>query len=110
MLIRGNIYYIYQGLNMQGGTGMKRLYRSTTDRWIAGVCGGIGEYFGIDPNIIRLIWVIVTIITGFIWGILVYILLWIILPQREQPKPSETKPPAEQQPQTEGQAQTEGQT
>jgi phage shock protein C len=58
----------------------KKLYRSTTDRWIAGVCGGIGEYLEIDPNVIRVIWVIITALTGFLPGILVYILLWIILP------------------------------
>ncbi|MCK8517490.1 PspC domain-containing protein [Methanoculleus sp. 7T] len=66
---------------------MKKLYRSTTDRWIAGICGGIGEYFEIDPNIIRVIWVVVTAITGFIAGILVYILLWIILPEQGQARP-----------------------
>ncbi len=67
----------------------KKLYRSTTDRWIAGVCGGIGEYLEIDPNVIRVIWVIITALTGFLPGILVYILLWIILPQRGYVRPAE---------------------
>lgn len=38
----------------------KKLYRSTTDRWVAGICSGIGEYLEIDPNVIRAIWVIIT--------------------------------------------------
>lgn len=68
---------------------MKRLYRSTTDRWIAGICGGIGEYFEIDPNIIRVIWIVITAITGFLPGIVAYILLWIILPERGAVRPIE---------------------
>jgi len=53
----------------------KRLYRSRSNRWIAGVCGGIGEYFNIDPIIIRLLAII---LPGFSW--LVYILCVIIIP------------------------------
>jgi len=73
---------------------MKKLYRSTVDRWIAGICGGIGEYFEIDPNIIRVIWIVITAITGFIPGIVVYILLWIILPQHGEVRPVEAPPGA----------------
>lgn len=57
---------------------MKRLYRSRKDKIIAGVCGGIGEYFGIDPVIIRIIAVVL-----FFWGgsgILAYIIGMIIIP------------------------------
>ena len=56
---------------------------------VSGICGGIGEYFEIDPNIIRVIWVVITAITGFIPGIVAYILLWIILPQHGQVRPAE---------------------
>ncbi len=72
----------------------KKLYRSTTDRWVAGICGGIGEYLEIDPNVIRAIWVIITVLTGFLPGIIVYILLWIILPEQGQARPV-AAPPAE---------------
>ncbi|WP_292731015.1 PspC domain-containing protein [Methanoculleus sp.] len=65
----------------------KKLTRSTSDRWIAGICGGIGEYFEIDPNVIRVVWVIVTVLTGFLPGIIIYILLWIILPEQGQARP-----------------------
>jgi phage shock protein PspC (stress-responsive transcriptional regulator) len=56
----------------------KKLYRSETNRVIAGVAGGLGEYFGIDPVIIRLILVLTTIFGGS--GVLIYIVLWIIIP------------------------------
>jgi phage shock protein C len=57
---------------------MKRLYRSRKDKIISGVCGGIGEYFGIDPVIIRIIAVVL-----FLWGgsgIIAYIIAMIIIP------------------------------
>lgn len=47
---------------------------------ICGVCGGIGEYFNIDPTLVRLLWVILTI-GGFGMGLLIYILAAIIIPQ-----------------------------
>lgn len=57
---------------------MKKLYKSQTDRKICGVCGGIAEYFGIDPTIIRLIWAIVALFYGT--GILIYIIAALVLP------------------------------
>lgn len=56
----------------------KRLYRSNQDRKIAGVCGGLGEYFDIDPTIIRLLWIALFFVLGT--GILAYIVAWIIVP------------------------------
>jgi len=53
----------------------KRLYRSRTNRWIAGVCGGLGEYLNIDPTIIR---ILAIIIPGFGW--LAYLICVIIIP------------------------------
>ncbi len=58
----------------------KKLYRSSTDRRIAGVCGGIGEYFGVDANIIRLVWIIATALTTFIPGIIAYVIAAVIIP------------------------------
>ena len=58
----------------------KRLYRSLDDRMIAGVCGGLGEYFNIDPTIIRLLMAFLTILGGGT-GILVYFIAWIIIPE-----------------------------
>ncbi len=58
----------------------KKLYRSVTDKMLAGVCGGLAEYFSIDPVIVRLIFVLAVIFGGS--GILAYIILWIIIPQK----------------------------
>ena len=58
-----------------------KLYRSTTDRMIAGVCGGLGAYLDIDPVIVRLFFVLLTLAGG---GVLIYLLLWILIPYPEQ--------------------------
>lgn len=58
-----------------------RLYRSKTDKVIAGVCGGMGEYFGIDPVIVRIIWAL--LIFGYGFGILAYLLAWLIVPLKK---------------------------
>ena len=58
---------------------VKRLYRSKKNRVIAGVCGGLGDYFDVDPTLIRLIWVLF-MFTGA--GILAYIIAWIIMPEK----------------------------
>ncbi len=59
---------------------MKRLYRSKTNKMIAGICGGIGEYFDIDPTLVRIIYVIVSVFSIAFPGILVYLILWAIIP------------------------------
>lgn len=56
----------------------KKLVRPKNDRMIAGVCAGLGNYFGVDPTIIRILFVLFAIFVG--GGILVYIILWIVLP------------------------------
>ena len=82
-LILAKLNTSYKGLNIKikGGKRMKRLCRSRRNRVIAGVCGGIGEYFGIDPSIIRLLWVLLTFMGGS--GILAYIICWIIIPEEK---------------------------
>lgn len=60
---------------------MKKLYRSKTERDIAGVCGGLAVYFNIDPTIIRLIWVFVTLISASVPGLLIYIVCAIVIPE-----------------------------
>jgi len=56
-----------------------RLMRSRTEVIVAGVCGGLGEYFGLDPVIVRLIFVLVTLTTGL--GFIVYPVLWLVMPK-----------------------------
>ena len=56
-----------------------RLHKSSTNRVIAGVCGGLGEYFGVDATIVRLLFVLLAIFHGI--GVLAYIVLWIVMPR-----------------------------
>lgn len=58
----------------------KRLYKSNTDKKIAGVCGGVAEYLNIDPTLVRLLWVFSVVFAG--GGILLYIIAMFLMPQR----------------------------
>ena len=60
----------------------RRLTRSATDKKIAGICGGLAEYFGVDATPIRLLWVILSILCGaVVLGVLAYLLAWLIIPR-----------------------------
>jgi len=60
-----------------------RLTRSSADRKIAGICGGIAEYFGVDSTPVRLLWVILSILCGaVIGGVIAYVIAWILIPRR----------------------------
>lgn len=58
---------------------MKKLYRSNTDRKLCGVCGGFAEYFDLDPTIIRLIFIFLTLFGG--GGLLVYLICAVVIPK-----------------------------
>jgi phage shock protein C len=57
----------------------KRLYRSRSNRTIAGVCAGIADYFGWDPTLVRIGWIVLTFFGGS--GILIYFVLWLVVPE-----------------------------
>ena len=57
----------------------KRLSRSRTDRKLAGVCGGIAEFLGWDPTLVRVLWIVLTMLGGS--GILIYLVLWVVMPE-----------------------------
>jgi phage shock protein PspC (stress-responsive transcriptional regulator) len=61
----------------------KRLYRSRTEKMIGGVCGGLAQYVGIDPTIVRALWVAISLFAGF--GIILYLILWVIVPLEPGP-------------------------
>ena len=63
---------------------MRKLYRSKKDKIIGGVCGGIGEYFNIDPVLVRILWLFFTFLGGA--GILAYIIAWVVIPYQEEKK------------------------
>lgn len=57
----------------------KRLQRSRTDRSVAGVAGGLAEYFEVDPTLVRILFVVFTLVGGP--GLLLYIIMWIVMPE-----------------------------
>jgi len=59
----------------------KNLTRSANDRILAGVAGGLAEYFAIDPTLVRILFIIVALLGGGFLGIAIYIILWIIIPR-----------------------------
>jgi phage shock protein C len=65
-----------------------RMYRSKTDRFLGGVCGGLGRYLGFDSTVVRLIFLLLIFGTG--WGVVLYLALWILLPAEGSPAPSST--------------------
>lgn len=61
---------------------MKKLYKSRENRVLWGIIGGIGEYFEIDPVILRVGWIFLFVATGIVPGIIAYILAALIIPQK----------------------------
>jgi phage shock protein C len=62
----------------------KKLFLSDANKKIAGVCGGIGDYFEVDPTLVRLIWVVITLMTWGTVGIIGYIIAWAVIPRLEK--------------------------
>jgi phage shock protein C len=60
---------------------MKKLYRSL-DRKLAGVCGGIAEYLGVDPTVVRIVYLVLTLFSVAFPGILIYLILWALIPEK----------------------------
>jgi phage shock protein C len=70
------------GTRQRQRTSYRKLTLSATDSKIAGVCGGIAEYLDVDPTIVRLIWVALSVVPGgLVGGVLAYLLAWIIIPK-----------------------------
>ena len=61
----------------------RALRRSRRNRMIAGVVGGLADYFGLDPTVARIIYVLISVFSAAFPGILVYIILWILIPQED---------------------------
>ncbi|MFY0607330.1 MAG: PspC domain-containing protein [Cyclobacteriaceae bacterium] len=60
----------------------RRLYRSRSQSMLAGVCGGIAEYFDLDPSLVRIAYVLVSVLSAAFPGILVYLILWLVIPDQ----------------------------
>ena len=63
----------------------KRLQRSRTEKMIGGVCGGLATYFSVDPTLVRVLWVAMTLFVGV--GILLYLILWVVMPLEPPTQP-----------------------
>jgi phage shock protein C len=59
---------------------IRKLYRSRTNRQLAGVCGGLAEYFTVDPTLIRVLFVVFALLGGP--GLVAYLVLWIVVPEQ----------------------------
>tara|TARA_B100001123_G_C14448211_1_gene685480 strand:- start:72 stop:308 length:237 start_codon:yes stop_codon:yes gene_type:complete len=70
---------------------MKKMYKSTTDKKVSGVAAGTADYFGIDVTVMRIIWFVFVLATGFFPGLLLYIVLAWILPTDNEVKTTETE-------------------
>ncbi|MFH0712698.1 MAG: PspC domain-containing protein [Candidatus Jorgensenbacteria bacterium] len=65
-------------------THIKKFYRSNNNKTFAGILGGVGEYFEIDPVFLRLIWLVITIMSGILPAIIVYLIAILIVPKRAE--------------------------
>lgn len=61
---------------------MKKLYKSSNNKVFCGVIGGIGEYFEVDPVLLRLLWLLIVIFTGFFPGLVAYVIACLIVPKK----------------------------
>jgi phage shock protein C len=82
----------YCGKRVGGVVGRKRLVRSRTDRKIAGVCGGVAEYFDLDVNLVRIVWLVAAVLT--VIGFLSYPIAWIVMPEEPLALPMPVGQPA----------------
>ncbi len=80
--------------------GARRLQRSATNSQLAGVCGGLAEYFSVDANVVRVLWVLLTLCTLVVGGLLIYLAAWIIMPLAAAPAAAASAPGAEAAPAT----------
>jgi len=62
----------------------KRLTRSSKDKMLAGVCGGIANYMDVDPTIVRLIFALATFFTVVFPGVIIYLIMWIVVPKDQE--------------------------
>jgi len=63
---------------------LKKLYRSAKDKKIAGICGGIGEIFEIDSNVIRLFYIFLALLTAVLPFVVIYLFGWWLIPERNE--------------------------
>lgn len=83
----------YCGKRVGAVLARKRLVRPRANRKIAGVCAGMAEYFDLDITLVRVLWLVITFFTGIVFGLVAYIVAWIVMPE----EPVYSSPPQAQQ-------------
>jgi phage shock protein C len=73
-------------VQMRDVNGHRTLVRNRKGRMLAGVCGGVAEYFGLDAALVRVIWAVVAVVTGGA-GVLAYLVGWMIIPEAGEERP-----------------------
>jgi len=71
----------------------KKLYRSRTSKTISGVCGGLGEYLNIDPTVVRVLWVLLSLFAAGFPGLIAYIVMALVIPEAPEQPPEDWQPP-----------------
>jgi phage shock protein PspC (stress-responsive transcriptional regulator) len=83
-VLPGVVTYVFAWMFVPAAPGepadARGLHRSSSDRKLAGVCGGLAETFGTDATVLRLAAVFATLVTGIVWGVLAYAIAWFVLP------------------------------
>jgi phage shock protein C len=74
----------YCGKRVGAVIARRRLVRPRAKRKIAGVCAGIAEYFDLDVTLVRVLWLVITIFSAIVFGIVAYIVAWIVMPEEPQ--------------------------
>jgi phage shock protein C len=72
-----------------------RLYRSREDRMLMGVLGGLANRLGADPSLVRIVYIILTILTGFVPLMVLYVIAAFVVPAEPKDKPADPPPPAQ---------------
>lgn len=72
------------GESMGNKKNMKKLYKSKENKVCCGVIGGLGEYFDVDPVVLRLVWILMVVFTGFAPGLIAYLTAALIIPKKSK--------------------------
>jgi phage shock protein C len=78
----------YCGKRIGAVAARRRLVRPRAERKIAGVCAGMAEYFDLDVTLVRVLWLVITIFSAVVFGIVAYIVAWIVMPEEPQLLPA----------------------
>jgi phage shock protein C len=82
----------YCGKRVGSVMARKRLMRPRAERKFAGVCAGMAEYFDLDVTLVRVLWIVITFFTGIVFGVVGYVVAWIVMPEEPEHVPAVQTP------------------